>query len=143
MSVVDPRCSLLRIVCCWFDFVRCCGISRRRVNLGVVVRNPTPVGHPKGDRLLSKSRQRFRIMELGRYIILIGSLFAGCVCWLLVAAVWAACLLLIQFCSLLRHVCYWSGSLRYCDMYVIDPVLFVVVTCMLLIRFCWFLRYLT
>jgi hypothetical protein len=50
----------------------------------MVVRNPTPVGHPVVNRFLSKSRQWFRIMELGRYIILIGSQFIA-VCLLVIA----------------------------------------------------------
>jgi hypothetical protein len=70
-------CSLFRHVYCWFGFVGCCGISHSRLNLGVVVRNPTPVGHSMGDRLVSKSWQRFRILELGLYIILIGSQFVA------------------------------------------------------------------
>jgi hypothetical protein len=59
-----------------------------------------------GDRFLSKSRQRFRIMELRRYIILIGSQFVAMSVFDMVLFVVAACLLLIQFCSLLRHVRY-------------------------------------
>jgi hypothetical protein len=72
-------CWLLRHVCFWSGFVCCSGISRRPITLGMAVCNPTPVHHPMGDRFLSKSRQPFLIIELERYIILIGSQFiASC-----------------------------------------------------------------
>jgi hypothetical protein len=45
---IVQTCLLLSRFCC------CCGISCSRINLGVVVPNLTPVGHPMGDRLDSK-----------------------------------------------------------------------------------------
>jgi hypothetical protein len=57
------------------------------------VSNSIPVGHPMGDRLDSKSWERFSIMELGRYIILIGSQFI------------ATCLLFVCLFQYEWHIC--------------------------------------
>jgi hypothetical protein len=86
MSVLDPILLLFRHVCC-------CSISCNRVNFGVIVSNPTPMDHPMVDRLDSKSWQRFCIMEVGRYIILIGSQFV--VTCRLFVSVWVTCLLVV------------------------------------------------
>jgi hypothetical protein len=71
MSVVDSILLLVATCLLLIRFCFCCGISRCRFNLGLVLRNPTPVGHPMGDRLVSKSRQRFRISNLWVNILLI------------------------------------------------------------------------
>jgi hypothetical protein len=129
-------CSLLQHICCWSDSVRCCGISYSRINLSVVVRNPTPVGHP------------ILFVVQACLLLIRFCWFCGISVVDLVLFVVPACLLLIRLCSLLGNVCYWSGfvcccgmSVRCCCMSVIDSVLFVVTACLLLIWFCSLFRH--
>jgi hypothetical protein len=125
ISVVNPILFVVQACLLLIRFCCCCNISCNRVNLGVVMRNLTPVGHPMGDRLDSKSWRRFRIMELGRYIILIGIQFvATCLlfvcfsmnvmsvgCWLFVS-VWVSCLLIVGY--LFHYECHVCWLLVVC-----------------------------